>query len=80
MQQYDSLLEEQIFMSGESQGRIKASITVLTDMLLELNSLEIFYQKPVSKSVAPQEIASLREKVDLVKQFLREAIAAPSRT
>ena len=69
--EYKTLLEDQIFMKGESAGRIGTAITVLTDMLIDLNSLEIYYQKPSSKELSPKEIQSLRKKIVNLKSILQ---------
>lgn len=49
---------------------------MLTDSLLELNALEVYYQKPSSKAIAPGEIEKLRSKLTSIKDLLREAMAA----
>ncbi|MEP7234239.1 MAG: hypothetical protein ABI778_02975 [Ignavibacteriota bacterium] len=69
---YNNLLEDQIFMKGELQGRIGTALTILTDILIELNSLEIFYQKPSSKDLSPKEIATIRKKIDTLKSILQD--------
>ncbi len=69
--EYKTLLEDQIFMKGESAGRIGTALTVLTDMLIELNSLEIYYQKPSSKELSPKEIQTLRKKIVDLKSILQ---------
>ncbi|MFI5264905.1 MAG: hypothetical protein ACHQM6_10360 [Candidatus Kapaibacterium sp.] len=69
--EYKTLLEDQIFMKGDAEGRIGTALTVLTDMLLELNSLEIYYQKPASKEVSPKEIETLRKKIIDLKSILQ---------
>ena len=74
MQEYDNLLEDEIFRTGEAKGRLSTAMTILTDMLIELNSLEVYYQKPIDKSVAPKEINELRKKVDFVKELVRESL------
>lgn len=51
---------------------------MLTDSLLELNALEVYYQKPSSKSIAPAEIEKLRAKLTSIKDLLREAMTAGS--
>ncbi|HVZ40337.1 MAG TPA: hypothetical protein VHI13_13740 [Candidatus Kapabacteria bacterium] len=73
---YEQELDDSIFRRGEVEGRITTTLSMLTDALLELNALEVYYQKPVSKSVAPAEIESLRATITAVKELLREAIAA----
>lgn len=65
------MLEDQIFMKGEIDGRIGTALTVLTDMLIDLNSLEIYYQKPTSKQLSPNEIESLRKKIVQIKSILQ---------
>jgi len=74
VKEYHSLLEDEIFKAGESKGRLRTALTVLTDMLIELNSLEIYYQKPVAKSVSPPEIEALRKKLEMVKQLLHASV------
>lgn len=74
--QYKQQLDDAIFQFGESKGRIIASMSVLTDALLTLNALEVYYQKPVSKSVAPAEILQLRQNITAVKELLRQAAKA----
>ncbi len=76
MEAYRELLESERFRGGETKGRLRTALTILTDMLIELNALEIFYQKPSDKSIVPAEIASLRARIDAVKQLLRELIEA----
>jgi hypothetical protein len=72
---YSKLLEDEVFKFGESQGRLKTALTVLTDMLIELNSLELYYQKPASKSVSPEEISALRTKIDVIKSLLQDTLS-----
>ena len=74
MQEYDNLLEDEIFRTGEAKGRLTTAMTILTDMLIELNSLEIYYAKPIDKAKVPSQINELRKKVDLVKDLVRESI------
>ncbi len=74
MENYDDLLETEMFRGGESRGRLRTALTILTDMLIELNALEIYYQKPSNKSVVPQEIASLRTRIEAVKNLLQDSI------
>ena len=74
MSQYRKLLDDEIFMKGETKGRLTTALTVLTDMLIELNSLELYYQKPSTKSVNPAEIAALRTKIDETKNILYDAL------
>lgn len=71
MAEYKKLLEDQIFMKGEIEGRIGTALTLLTDMLIDLNALEIYYQKPSSKELSPKEIVSLRKKVIDLKSILQ---------
>ena len=68
---YKTLLEDQIFMKGDTEGRIGTALTILTDMLIELNSLEIYYQKPSSKELSPKEIGNLRKKIQDLKSILQ---------
>jgi hypothetical protein len=74
MNEYNSLLEDEIFKAGEQKGRLRTALTILTDMLIELNSIEIFFQKPGSKSLTPPEIDDLRIKLNAVKQLLHASI------
>lgn len=74
MQEYDNLLEDEIFRTGEAKGRLSTAMTILTDMLIELNSLEVYYAKPIDKSVTPPQINELRKKVDFVKELVRESL------
>lgn len=74
--QYSEELDDQIFRHGEWKGRITTSLSMLTDALLELNALEVYYQKPSSKAVAPGEIDQLRVRLTAIKELLREAMAA----
>ncbi len=74
MNEYRALLENELFRGGEMKGRLRTALTVLTDMLIELNALEIYYQKPTMKSIVPAEIAALRKKIDAVKQLVQDSI------
>ncbi|MDP4199018.1 MAG: hypothetical protein Q8922_13200 [Bacteroidota bacterium] len=74
MKEYSELLEDEQFKHGKRSGNLKTALTMLTDMLIELNALEIYYQKPASKAVAPQEIAALREKIEYLKRLLHESL------
>lgn len=74
MSDYHDLLENEIFRGGEQQGRLRTALTVLTDMLIQLNSLEIYYQKPGSKSISPKQISELREKIETVKNLVHQAM------
>lgn len=73
--EYEQELDDAIFRQGELRGRITTSLSMLTDSLLELNALEVYYQKPIAKAVAPAEIELLRRKLTSVKELLRQAIA-----
>lgn len=68
---YKALLEDQIFMKGDSEGRIGTALTMLTDMLIDLNALDVYYQKPSSKELSPKEIESLRKKITDLKSILQ---------
>ena len=70
--QYKELLEDQIFMKGDAEGRVRTALTILTDMLIDLNALEVFYQKPSTKQLSPKEIESLRKKIADLKSVLQE--------
>lgn len=74
-EQYEQELDDAIFRHGEVKGRITTSMSMLTDSLLELNALELYYQKPVSKAIAPAEIEQLRSTLTQAKELLRQAIA-----
>lgn len=74
MQEYDDLLEDEVFRTGEANGRLSTAMTILTDMLIELNSLEVYYHKPIDKSISPPQINELRKKVDFVKELVRESL------
>ena len=76
MREYSELLEEEVFKDGEERGSVRTALTILTDMLIELNSLEIFYQKPSNKSITPKEIATIRAKIDEVKKLLQVSLTA----
>ncbi len=71
MSEYKTLLEDQIFMKGESEGRIATALTMLTDMLIDLNALDVYYQKPSSKKITPREIESIRKKIVDLKAILQ---------
>lgn len=71
---YEEDLDDSIFRHGEVKGRIATSMSMLTDSLLALNALEVYYQKPVSKAVAPAEIDHLRTTLTSVKELLRQAL------
>lgn len=58
-------------MRGEIEGRIGTALTILTDMLIELNALEVYYQKPSSKELSPREIESLRKKILALKSIFQ---------
>lgn len=73
-QQYERELEDEIFRRGETTGRITTSVSILTDALLDLNALEVYYQKPASKSIAPPEIEELRSRLTFIKELLRDVI------
>jgi hypothetical protein len=72
--QYERELDDEIFRSGEVKGRVTTSMSILTDSLLMLNALEVYYQKPSSKAVAPGELAELRANLSAVKELLREIV------
>ena len=69
---YKKLLENEIFMKGNTQGKIGTALTILTDMLIDLNGLEVYYQKPSSKEFSPKEINELRRKIIELKSILQE--------
>ena len=71
---YEQELEDEIFRRGEQEGRVTTALSMLTDSLLMVNALEIFYQKPSSKSVTPQEIEEQRRNLDAVKELLRAVL------
>jgi len=74
MSEYQSLLEDEIFKAGKYKGQLKTALTILTDMMIELNALEVFYQKPTLKLVSPQEIRTLRSKMEAVKLLIHDSI------
>ncbi|HWF43441.1 MAG TPA: hypothetical protein VG537_02255 [Candidatus Kapabacteria bacterium] len=74
MQEYHDLLEEEIFKAGPKKGNLRTALTILTDMLIELNALDIYYQKPGSKAISPSEITTLRRKVEAVKKLLHDSM------
>ncbi len=74
MNEYRALLEDELFRGGETKGRLRTALTVLTDMLIELNALEIYYQKPTVKSIVPAEIATLRTKIEIIKELMQDSI------
>jgi hypothetical protein len=74
MDEYRELLENESFRGGEQKGRLRTALTILTDMLIELNALEIYYQKPTPKTVAPSEIDALRKKISAVKNLVHASI------
>lgn len=71
---YTTLIEDEVFKLGVSKGSASAAQTILTDTLLELNSLAIFYQKPSNKSITPKEIESIRANIELVKELLQKLL------
>jgi hypothetical protein len=71
---YKELIENEIFKRGEIQGSASAAQSIMTDTLLELNSLSLFYQKPSSKSITPKEIESIRANIELVKGLLHTIV------
>ncbi len=75
MEEYRQLLEDESFKAGREKGSLRTALTVLTDMLIELNALEIYYEKPGTKSVSPKEIPALREKVETVKRLVHDSIS-----
>lgn len=77
--EYEQELEDGIFRYGETKGRITTSLSILTDSLVELNALELYYQKPSSKSITPGEIETLRKKLTSIKELLREVITEEGR-
>jgi hypothetical protein len=60
--------------TAKKKGRLRTALTILTDMLIELNALEIYYQKPGAKAIAPGEIPALREKIEAVKNLLHSSM------
>jgi hypothetical protein len=70
MMEYEELLETEVFKHGKTEGHLRTLVTILTDMLLELNSLEIYYQKPSTKAIDPPQIRSLRRKIELAKSLI----------
>jgi hypothetical protein len=74
MNEYRALLEDELFRGGETKGRLRTALTILTDMLIELNALEIYYQKPSMKSIVPAEIAALRAKIEVIKNLIQDSM------
>ncbi len=72
---YRELLEDEMFRGGDTKGRLRTALTILTDMLIELNALEIYYQKPAVKSIVPAEIDALRAKIETIKTLVRDSIS-----
>ncbi len=64
-----------MFMRGENRGRVSTAMTILTDMLIDLNALDIYYQKPSSKGVSPAVLGELRRKVDTAKELLHAILS-----
>ena len=73
-EQYHQELEDGIFRFGELKGRVTTSLSILTDSLLMLNALQLYYQKPASKAISPSEIESLRSNLTSVKELLRQIV------
>ena len=73
-EEYLRLLEDETFKSGAPAGQLRTALTIMTDMLVELNALEIYYEKPVVRSITPPEIGALRRKIEDVKGLLHESI------
>ncbi|MEI8135384.1 MAG: hypothetical protein WCH46_10010 [bacterium] len=67
---YKKLLEDEIFMKGETNGRMTTALTILTDLLIDINALEVYYQKPTSKEISPATLNLMREKINLIKEIL----------
>lgn len=72
--EYTSELENNIFQYGEAKGRLNTALSILTDSLLALNSLELFYQKPISKSVSPTELKTIKKNIEQTKFLIQEII------
>lgn len=77
---YHDELDDALFRDGQVKGRITTSMSILTDSLLMLNALELYYQKPASKSISPAEIAHLRANLDGVKELLRQIVIGADAT
>ena len=78
MKNFDEFVEDEVFKFGEQGGKMRAALSVLTDMLIDLNSLEVFYQKPTSKAVTPVSLAAIRDKIGAVKGLIHDALSATS--
>jgi hypothetical protein len=76
MKSFDEFVEDEVFKFGEQGGKMRAALSVLTDMLIDLNSLEVFYQKPTSKAITPVSLSALRDKIGTVKGLLHDALNA----
>jgi hypothetical protein len=77
MKSFDEFVEDEVFKFGEQGGKMRVALSLLTDMLIDLNSLEIYYQKPTSKSVTPASLAALRDKIATVKELIHDALGSP---
>jgi hypothetical protein len=73
---YSRLLEDEIFMKGELSGRLGTTLSILTDMLIDINALQIYYEKPSLKSVSPLVLSELRQKIDDAKEIIHGALSA----
>lgn len=76
MKTFDEFVDDEVFKFGEQSGKMRATLSLLTDMLIDLNSIEVYYQKPTSKSVTPATLTSLRQKIDKAKHLLQDALSA----
>lgn len=77
MKNFNEFVEDEVFKFGEQGGKMRAALSVLTDMLIDLNSIEVYYQKPTSKSVTPASLGALRSKIGTVKGLIQDALNAP---
>ena len=61
-------------MKGGLKGRLGTTLSILTDMLIDINALQIYYEKPSSKSISPSVLLELRQKVEEAKEIIHEAL------
>ncbi|HYM21157.1 MAG TPA: hypothetical protein VEW28_09165 [Candidatus Kapabacteria bacterium] len=61
-------------MKGELNGRLGTTLSILTDMLIDLNALQIYYEKPSSKSISPALLGEIRNKIDAAKEIIHGAL------
>jgi hypothetical protein len=74
LSRYKQLLDDEVFMKGGLKGRLGTTLSILTDMLIDINALQIYYEKPSSKSISPSVLLELRQKVEEAKEIIHEAL------